>query len=79
MNGDKLILAMFSHNEFDSHIIKTYVDRNLSPSDIQVIPTTEENYIPFQICSLRFLGSLQFLNAMLDTLVKSLAENGVKI
>ena len=79
MNGENFILPVFFHNliGFDSHIIMTYIDRNLAPSDIQVIPTTSEKYISFQIGSLRFLVSLQFFNASLDSLVRNLAKYGV--
>ena len=55
----------------------TYIDRNFAPSDIQVIQTTSEKYISFHIGSLRFLDSLQFLNASLDSLVQSLAKDRV--
>ena len=54
----------------------TYIDKNFALS-IQVIPAASEKYIIFQICSLRFLDSLQFLNASLDSLVQSLAKDGV--
>ena len=79
MNGENFILPVFFHNlkEFDSHIIMTYIDRNFSPSDIQVISTTSEKYISFQIGSHRFLNSLQFLNASLVSLVQSFAKDGV--
>ena len=55
----------------------TYIDRNCSPSYIHLIPTTSEKYISFQIGSLRFLGSLQFLNASLESVVQSLTKDGV--
>ena len=55
----------------------SYIDRKFASSDIQVIPTTSEKYISFQIGSLRFLDSLQFLNALLDSLFQSVAEDGV--
>ena len=61
---------------FDSHIIMSYIVRNFASSDIQVIPTTSEKYISFQIGRLGFLDSLQFLNASLDLLVQSLAKDG---
>ena len=55
----------------------SYIDRNCASSDIQVIPKTFEKYISFQIGSLRFLDSLQFLNASLDSLVQSFAKDRV--
>ena len=57
----------------------TYIDRNFVPSDIQVIPTTPEKNTWYQIGSLRFLDSLQFLNASLDSLVQSSAKYEVKL
>ena len=79
MNGDNFILPVFFHNfkGFDSHIIMTYIDRNFSPSDIHTIPITSEKYISFQFGGLRFLDSLQFLNASLDSLVQSSAKDEV--
>ena len=79
MNGDNCMLPVSFHNlkSFDSYIIMTHIDRNFAPSDIQVIPTTSENYISFEIGNLRFLDSLQFLNASLDSLVQSLVKDGV--
>ena len=79
MNGDNFMLSVILLNlkGFDSYIIMSYIDRNFALSDIQVIPTTSEKYISFQIGSLRFLDSLQFLNASLYSLVQSLAKEGV--
>ena len=59
------------------HIIMSYINKNFPPSDIQVIPTTSEKYISFQSGSLRFLDSLQFLNASLESLVQRLVKDGV--
>ena len=53
-----------------------YVNKNVAPADIQVIPTTSKKYISFEIGSLRFLDSLQFLNASLSH-VQSLVKDGV--
>ena len=79
MIGDNFMLPVFFHNLkcFDSHNIMTYIYRNFALSDIQVIPATSEKYISFQIFNLRFLDSLQFLNASLDSLAQSLAKDGV--
>ena len=73
------MLPVIFHNlkGFESHIIMTYIDRNFAPSDIQVIPTTSVMYISFQIGNLRFVDSLQFLNASLDSLVQSLVKDEV--
>ena len=79
MNEENYMLPVFFHimKGFDSHIIMSYINKNFAPSDIQVIPTTSKKYISFQIGSLRFLNSFQFLNASLDSLVQSLAKDGV--
>ena len=53
-----------------------YVTRQYAPNSIDVIPTTSEKFLSFQIASLRFLDSLQSLTASLDTLVQSLAADG---
>ena len=55
MDGDNFIMSVFFHNlkGFDSHTIITYIDRNFAPSDIQVISTTSEKFISFQIINLR--------------------------
>ena len=73
------MIPVFFYNlkGFDSHIITTYIDRNFAPSDIQLIPTTSEKYISFQIGILRFLHWLQFLNASLNSLAQSLAKDEV--
>ena len=61
---------------YDSHLILQYVTREYAPNSIDVIPTTSEKFLSFQIGNLRFLDSLQFLTASLDTLVQSLATDG---
>ena len=45
-------------------------------SKIDVIPTSSEKFLSFQICNLHFLGSLQFPTAALDTLFQRLAADG---
>ena len=61
---------------YDSHLIMKNVSREYAPNSIDVIPTTSEKFLIFQIGNLRFLDSLQFLTASLDTLVHSLAADG---
>ena len=77
MNADNFMLSVFFHNlkGFDSHM--SYIDKNFASSDLQVIPTTSEMYIYFQIGNLRFSDLLQFLNALLESLVQSLSKDGV--
>ena len=58
---------------YDSHIIMSGVGK-MQPRKISCIPNNMEKYISFSIGNLRFIDSLQFLNASLDTLVKNLAQ-----
>ena len=53
-----------------------YVTREYAPNSIDVITTTSEKFLSFQIVNLRFLDSLQFLTTSLNTLVHSLAVDG---
>ena len=53
------------------HVTKDY-RRNL------VIPTSSEKFISFQRSNLRFLDSLQFLSASLNTLVQTLIKDGTQ-
>ena len=53
-----------------------YVTCEYAPNSIDVIPTTSEKFLSFQIGNLRFLDSLQFLTSYLDTLVRRLAADG---
>ena len=46
--------------DYDSHLILQYVSREYAPNSIDVIPTTSEKFLCFQIGNLRFLDSLQF-------------------
>ena len=78
MTEDSYMISVIFHNlkGYDSHLILQYVTREYTPNSIDVIPTTSEKFLSFQIGNLRFLDSLQFLTASLDTLVQSLAANG---
>ena len=62
---------------YDSHIIMSGVGK-LQPKKISCIPNNMEKYISFSIGHLRFIDSLQFLNASLETLVKNLAQGAVQ-
>ena len=53
-----------------------YVTREYAPKSIDVIPTTSEKFLSFQIGNLRFNDSLQLITASLDTLVQSFAADG---
>ena len=78
MTEDSYMIPVIFHNVkgYDSHLIRQYVSREYAPNSIDVIPTTSEKFLSFQIGSLRFLDSLEFLTASLDTLVQSLAADG---
>ena len=60
----------------DTHLIMQYITREYATRSIDVIPTSSEKFLSFQIGNLRFLDSLQVLTASLDTLVQSLAADG---
>ena len=72
------MIPVIFHNlkGYDSHLIMQYVTRQYTHNSIDVIPTTSKKFLSFQIGNLRFIDSLQFLTASLDTLVQSLAVNG---
>ena len=72
------MIPVIFHNlkGYDSHLIMRYVTHEYAPNSIDVIPSTSEKFLSFQIGNLRFLDSLQFLTASLDTLVQSLTADG---
>ena len=72
------MIPVIFHNlkGYDSHLIMQYVTHVYAPNSIDVIPTTSEKFLSFQIGNLGFIDSLQFLTASLDTLVQSLAADG---
>ena len=78
MTENLYMIPVFFHNMkgFDSHLIMQYVKCQYASNSIDVIPTTSEKFLSFQIDNLRVLDSLQFLTASLDTLFESLAANG---
>ena len=72
-----MIPAIFHHFKgYDSHLILQYITREYAPSSIDVIPTSSGKFLSFQIGILRFVDTLQFLTASLDTIVQSLAADG---
>ena len=77
MTEDSYMIPFIFHNlkGYDSQLILQYVSREYATNSIEVIPTTSEKFLSFKIGNLRFLDSLQFLTASLDTLVQSLAAN----
>ena len=77
MTEDSYIITVIFHNlkAYGSHLILQNVTREYAPNSIDVIPTSSEKLLCFQIGNLRFLDSLQFLTDSLDTLVQSLAAD----
>ena len=69
------MIPVIFHNlkGYISHLIIQHITREYA---LNVIPTTSEKFLSFQIGNLRFLDSLQFLTASLDTLIQSLAADG---
>ena len=85
--GNQFFVSVICHNMkgYDSH----HILKHLSPifeenpdefaeiHEIDVIASNTEKYIGFQMGALRFLDSLQFLNASLNTLVSNLSKDGL--
>ena len=71
---EEYFLPVIAHNmrDYDGHLIIKLMNKKTTCQDIQVIATNTEKFIAFEIGQLRFLDSLQFLNASLDALVNNL-------
>ena len=71
-------IPVFFHNlrGYDSHLIMQGIHRYAEKKSIHVIPNNMERYVSFQLGSLRFPDSLQFLGvgASLDALAANLQE-----
>ena len=71
-------IPVFFHNlrGYDAHLIMRGIHRYAGRKQIKVIPNNMEKYVSFQLRSLRFLDSLQFLGpgASLDALSRNLTE-----
>ena len=69
-------IPIFFHNlrGYDAHLIMRGIHRYAKRKQIKVIANTMERYVAFQVGSLRFLDSLQFLDGSLDGLAKNLTE-----
>ena len=78
MTEDSYMIPVIFHNlkGYDSHLFLQYVTRDYAPTSIDVIPTSSEKFLSFEIGNKRFLDSLQFLTASLDTLIQSLTVDG---
>ena len=65
----EFFIPVIAHNMkgYDSHLIIKHYERHANLDfPINVIPNKTEKFVSFQIGKLRFLDSLQFLNASLD-------------
>ena len=60
---------------YDSHLIIKHMETKFSCKEIRVIASNSEKFTAFQIGQLRFIDSLQFLNASLDTLAANLKRD----
>ncbi len=74
---DRFFLPVIAHNMrgYDSHLIIKHFERDYTGQNIDIIASNSEKFISFQIGQLRFLDSLQFLNASLDALVSNLKKD----
>ena len=68
--GKTIIPVVFLNlRDYDSHLIMQAISE--TEGDLKCIANNMEKYIYFSIGQLRFIDSLQFVNASLDKLVKS--------
>ena len=70
-----LPIVLHNARSYDNNIILSQVGK-MQPKRVTCIPNNMEKYISFSIGNLRFIDSLQFLNASLSTLVDNLACEG---
>ncbi|XP_061191773.1 uncharacterized protein LOC133200019 [Saccostrea echinata] len=70
-------IPVIAHNSrnYDLHHMMSAIGK-LKDKKISCIPNNMKKYISFSLDNLRFIDSLQFLNASLDTLVTNLAKEG---
>ena len=69
------------HNfsKYDCHMFfKKLVDRKNDKVNFDIIPKTNEEYIPVTYGCIRFIDSYRFLSSGLDSLVKTLVDNSHK-
>ena len=74
---DEFFVPVIAHNMrgYDSHLIIKHMEKSFACENIHVIASNTEKFTAFQIGQLRFLDSLQFLNASLDALVSNLKRD----
>jgi len=80
-DGNDFFIPVIAHNMkgYDEHLIIKHYEKHPSlDMPITVIPSNTEKFTAFQIGKLRFLDSLQFLNASLDNLVGTLSADAFK-
>jgi hypothetical protein len=70
-------IPVIAHNSqnYDLHLMISAVGK-FKDKKILCIPSNMEKYISFSFSNLRFIDSLHFLNASLETLVNNLAKEG---
>ena len=71
-----IILHNFS--KYDSHIILKHMEKSFLDGEVKVIAANTESFIAVDIGKLRFMDSLRFLSASLDSLVNNLKKNGTE-
>ncbi|XP_069109117.1 uncharacterized protein [Argopecten irradians] len=76
--GSKFYIPVIFHNlrGYDMHLLMESAGKFKS-KPLSCIPNNMEKYMSFSLGNLRFIDSLQFLNASLDTLVSNLTVDGM--
>ena len=76
-NSIPFIFHNFSN--YDCHMFfKKLVDKKKDKVDFEIIPKTNQEYISVTYGCIRFIDSYRFLSSGLDSLIKTLADNGHK-
>ena len=75
---DDYYIPVICHNMrgYDGHLIIKNMKKDFASEKISIIANNKEKFLAFQIGRIRFLDSLQFLNASLDALVNNLMKDG---
>ena len=77
---EQFYLPCILHNfsRYDAHLILKHMEKEFLQDEVKVVAANSETFIAIDIGKIRFLDSLRFLNASLDTLVNNLKKNGVE-
>ena len=78
---DSNFIPFIFHNfsNYDCHMLfKKLVDKKKDKVDFDIIPKTNEEYIPVTYGCIRFIDSYRFRSSGLDSLVKTLVNNSNK-